>query len=436
MTDRECLAVITAVKKFQVYILGKGVLIQTDHGAVRQLLQQPESTGRRARWMAILSEFDFSLEHRPGTQHGNADAMSRLLSHQGDALQLDDTSTEIDDSYPTYALRAEVDEDNWYQDIIIYLKGGSLSHLSAAERHKTRTRACKYVLKSRELHHINPFGELKPCISQKEVPSVMEEFHDSAFSGRWGADVTLLGLWRAFYWPTMMRDVMDHVRTCDHCQRFRRDYRTNELWPTWVVEPVDLLYVDWITKLPTTTTGKTAIIVCTAYPSATHWPAPNSCLSTLCVHFVPIRYAHDSGNRQWVSFCRAFSGFPREVACETRFWVAVPPSIARPSGALQRDDHQQAEEVDGALCIIVGHVPSRSYPRSQYPSKQTIEDLPLACLDRAAAQEPTPSFGSPNERRGLHQGLQACGGNPKVGRSTRVAGGFARRGTKNHRCCK
>ena len=69
--------------------------------------------------MAILSEFDFSLEHRPGTQHGNADAMSRLLPHQGDALQLDDISTEIDDSYPTYALRAEVDEYNWYRDIVI-----------------------------------------------------------------------------------------------------------------------------------------------------------------------------------------------------------------------------------------------------------------------------------------------------------------------------
>ena len=87
-------------------------------------------------------------------------------------------------------------------------------------------------MKSGELYHINPFGELKPCISQKEVPSVMEEFHDSAFGGHWGADVTLLGLRRAFYWPTMMRDVMDHVRTCDHCQRFRRDYRTNELRPT------------------------------------------------------------------------------------------------------------------------------------------------------------------------------------------------------------
>ena len=137
-TDRECLAVITAVKKFRVYILGKEVLIRTDHGAVRQLLQQPEATGRRARWMAILSEFDFSLRHRPGTQHGNADAMSRLLTREGGSSPPEDILKGIDDSYPSYALRAEVDEDDWYRDIIIYLKGESLSHLSTAGRRRIR----------------------------------------------------------------------------------------------------------------------------------------------------------------------------------------------------------------------------------------------------------------------------------------------------------
>ena len=44
-----------------------------------------------------------------------------------DVLRLDDISMEIDDSYPTYAVRTEVDEDNWYWDIILFLKGGYLS---------------------------------------------------------------------------------------------------------------------------------------------------------------------------------------------------------------------------------------------------------------------------------------------------------------------
>ena len=66
--------------------------------------------------------------------------MIHSLPPRADAPQPDDVSTEINNSYPAYALRAEVDEDNWYQDIIIYLKGGSLSHPSTVERRKTRTK--------------------------------------------------------------------------------------------------------------------------------------------------------------------------------------------------------------------------------------------------------------------------------------------------------
>ena len=30
-----------------------------------------------ARWIKLLAEFNFVVEHRPGTKHGNADALSR-----------------------------------------------------------------------------------------------------------------------------------------------------------------------------------------------------------------------------------------------------------------------------------------------------------------------------------------------------------------------
>ena len=74
-TDRECLAVIAAVKKFRVYVLGAPLEIRTDHTAVRQLLNKVDATGRYARWVCIMSEFDFTLRYRPGPKHGNADGL-------------------------------------------------------------------------------------------------------------------------------------------------------------------------------------------------------------------------------------------------------------------------------------------------------------------------------------------------------------------------
>ena len=35
-----------------------------------------------ARWLEILGEFDFKIEHRPGRKHGNADALSRIPCKQ------------------------------------------------------------------------------------------------------------------------------------------------------------------------------------------------------------------------------------------------------------------------------------------------------------------------------------------------------------------
>ena len=62
-TDRECLAVIATVKKFRVYVLGAPLEIRTDHATVRQLLNKVDTTGRYARWVCIMSEFDFTLRY-------------------------------------------------------------------------------------------------------------------------------------------------------------------------------------------------------------------------------------------------------------------------------------------------------------------------------------------------------------------------------------
>ena len=76
-TNRECLAVIAVVKKFRVYVLGAPLEIRADHAAMRQLLNKVDATGRYARWVCIMSEFDFTLRYRPGPKHRNADGLSR-----------------------------------------------------------------------------------------------------------------------------------------------------------------------------------------------------------------------------------------------------------------------------------------------------------------------------------------------------------------------
>ena len=37
----------------------------------------PEPIGQQGRWFHLLSEYDITIQHRPGRVHGNSDALSR-----------------------------------------------------------------------------------------------------------------------------------------------------------------------------------------------------------------------------------------------------------------------------------------------------------------------------------------------------------------------
>ncbi len=79
VTSREMLAVYWCLGQFRPYIYGKKFTLQTDHTALRSILSAQDMNGQAARWQMALADYEFDVIHRPGVQHGNADAMSRLV---------------------------------------------------------------------------------------------------------------------------------------------------------------------------------------------------------------------------------------------------------------------------------------------------------------------------------------------------------------------
>ena len=77
VTRRELLAVVTFVQHFRPYLLGRHFLLRTDHGSLTWLSNFKEPEGQLARWLEQLQEYDFTIAHRPGRKHQNADALSR-----------------------------------------------------------------------------------------------------------------------------------------------------------------------------------------------------------------------------------------------------------------------------------------------------------------------------------------------------------------------
>lgn len=77
VTDRELLAVKHFVEYFRQYLLGRSFTVRSDHQALVWLFSLKEPKARVARWIEILSAYNFSIEHRAGNKHGNADGISR-----------------------------------------------------------------------------------------------------------------------------------------------------------------------------------------------------------------------------------------------------------------------------------------------------------------------------------------------------------------------
>ena len=76
---KELLACVYFMRAYSHYLYGRHFLLRTDHAPLRWLLGRKDPRDQQARWMQRLSDFQYTVEHRPGKKHGNADALLSLI---------------------------------------------------------------------------------------------------------------------------------------------------------------------------------------------------------------------------------------------------------------------------------------------------------------------------------------------------------------------
>ena len=78
--DKEMLAIIKMLGEWRTYLQGRQpftIKIKTDHNSLQYFMTKPELTGRQARWLEKLADFDFKIEYVKGSTNVVADALSR-----------------------------------------------------------------------------------------------------------------------------------------------------------------------------------------------------------------------------------------------------------------------------------------------------------------------------------------------------------------------
>ena len=92
ITEKELLAIRYFIEYYRLYLLGRRFRVRSDHQALIWLSRLKEPRGKIARWLEILSQYDFSTEYRPGKKQGHCDALSRCENPRDCECPEQDTS--------------------------------------------------------------------------------------------------------------------------------------------------------------------------------------------------------------------------------------------------------------------------------------------------------------------------------------------------------
>ena len=77
-TRKELLAIVRFCHQFLYYLLRRRFMVRTDHNSLVWLLGYKNFKGKLSTWIQKLSQLDMVIVHRPGSQHMNADILSRI----------------------------------------------------------------------------------------------------------------------------------------------------------------------------------------------------------------------------------------------------------------------------------------------------------------------------------------------------------------------
>ena len=78
--DKEMLAILVAVKKWNAYLVGRHFKIKTDHYNLKFLLDQKATTPTQHAWVAKMMGYDYKVIFQKEASNTMANALSKRLS--------------------------------------------------------------------------------------------------------------------------------------------------------------------------------------------------------------------------------------------------------------------------------------------------------------------------------------------------------------------
>ena len=300
VTRRELLAIVKAVKHFHVYLYGRKFLLRTDHAALRWLLSFRQPEGQVAHWIECLQQYDFTVEHRSGAKHQNADALSRRPCLQDacrhcdrlESLEQSNTTADVPIASPPLVaaislghesrspreIRVKQLNDADIKPVIKWMEENVKKppwEVIAPHSQTTKVYCAQWQslkLTDGVLYRIweTPSGDatvLQLVLPKSMRHEVLQQLHNTKTSGHLGVAKTLGRLRERFYWVKCRQDVQEWCRNCDICAQ-KRGPQKKIIAPLKTVNvgaPMERIAIDVLGPLPKTEAGNKYILIIADY---------------------------------------------------------------------------------------------------------------------------------------------------------------------------
>jgi hypothetical protein len=197
--DMELPAIVHALKMWKHYLLGRRFVLKTNHSGLRYLFDQPKLNVRQARWMALLSEFDFEIKHIKGKENRVVNALSRSMK----VVHLEVVCASESNIKERFKTAQETDA--FFQTVTSYLK-----------KDPTGMKYEGYQMLNDDLFNYKGRLYIPNCDDLKRF--IMDELHKRPYNGHLGYHKMITATRKIFYWPGLKKDIVDYLDKCLECQ--------------------------------------------------------------------------------------------------------------------------------------------------------------------------------------------------------------------------
>jgi RNase H-like domain found in reverse transcriptase/Reverse transcriptase (RNA-dependent DNA polymerase)/Integrase zinc binding domain len=215
-TDLEVLSIVKSIKYFRIYLYATPIpfIIFTDHKPLLSWMRMKDTTScRAARYSLLMSDYNFEIKYRKGTQHQNADFISR--QNINPIASISNLVHEQNIPYEPVLERSHIKSEQRADPKLVPIIETLLKNPNSDDQFSLDEEGILYKVR------IGLERQDKLVVPEHFIPKIIKSYHEPVFCSHPGFERTYGIIKSRFYWFTMYKDVKAFCQSCVKCALYK-----------------------------------------------------------------------------------------------------------------------------------------------------------------------------------------------------------------------